>query len=62
MPLHVADPHYLSFEKRVLPVAVERGMGVQGMKNFANAKLLQGFSVRECVSSGDYLKTACVPA
>jgi aryl-alcohol dehydrogenase-like predicted oxidoreductase len=50
MPLHVADPLYLSFEKRVLPVAVERGMGIQGMKNFANAKLLQSFSVRECLS------------
>jgi predicted aldo/keto reductase-like oxidoreductase len=49
MPLHVADPHYLSFEQRVLPVAVARGMGIQGMKNFANAKLLQGFSVRECL-------------
>ncbi|HVG38047.1 MAG TPA: aldo/keto reductase, partial [Pyrinomonadaceae bacterium] len=50
MPLHVADPHYLSFEKLVLPVAVERGMGIQGMKNFGNAKLLQNFSVRECLS------------
>lgn len=50
MPLHVADPLYLSFEERVLPVAVERGIGIQGMKNFANAKLLQGFSVRECLS------------
>ena len=50
MPLHVADPLYLSFEKQVLPVAVERGMGIQGMKNFANAKLLQSFSVRECLS------------
>jgi len=50
MPLHVADPLYLSFEKRVLPVAVERGIGIQGMKNFANAKLLQSFSIRECLS------------
>jgi predicted aldo/keto reductase-like oxidoreductase len=50
MPLNVADPHYLSFEERVLPVAVGRGVGIQGMKNFANAKLLQGFSVRECLS------------
>ena len=50
MPLHVADPLYLSFEKRVLPVAVARGIGIQGMKNFANAKLLQSFSVRECLS------------
>lgn len=28
MPLHIADPGYLSFEKLVLPVAVERGMGI----------------------------------
>jgi predicted aldo/keto reductase-like oxidoreductase len=50
MPLHVADPGYLSFEKLVLPVAVERGMAVQGMKSLCNAKLLQEFSVRECLS------------
>jgi uncharacterized protein len=50
MPLHPADPAYLSFENLVLPVAVERGMGIQGMKNFANAKLLQSFSAKECLS------------
>ena len=50
MPLHAADPGYLSFEKLVLPVAVERGMGIQGMKNFANAKLLQTMSVKDCLS------------
>jgi aryl-alcohol dehydrogenase-like predicted oxidoreductase len=50
MPLNVADPLYLSFEKQVLPVAVARGIGIQGMKNFANAKLLQSFSIRECLS------------
>ena len=50
MPLHIADPLYLSFEKQVLPIAIERGMGIQGMKNFANAKLLTSFSVRECLS------------
>ena len=50
MPLHIADPLYLSFEERVLPVAVERGMGIQGMKNFCNAKLLQTFSVKECLT------------
>lgn len=50
MPLHIADPLYLSFEKQVLPVAIERGLGIQGMKNFGNAKLLQTFSVRECLS------------
>ncbi len=50
MPMHVADPGYLSFEKLTLPVAAERGMGIQGMKSLANAKLLQEFSVRECLS------------
>ncbi|MFN0086764.1 MAG: aldo/keto reductase [Blastocatellia bacterium] len=50
MPLHIADPLYLSFEKQVLPIAIERKMGIQGMKNFGNAKLLQTFSVRECLN------------
>jgi predicted aldo/keto reductase-like oxidoreductase len=50
MPLHIADPLYLSFEKQVLPIAVERGMGIQGMKNFGNGGLLSEFSVRECLS------------
>ena len=50
MPLHIADTLYQSFEERVLPVAVERGMGIQGMKNLCNAKLLQSFSVKECLS------------
>ncbi|MBI5693859.1 MAG: aldo/keto reductase [Verrucomicrobia bacterium] len=49
MPLHIADPLYLSFEKQVLPIAVARGMGIQGMKNFGNGGLLKEFSVRECL-------------
>lgn len=50
MPLHIADPLYLSFEKQVLPIAIKRGMGIQGMKNFCNGKLLQSFSTQECLS------------
>lgn len=49
MPLHAADPSYLSFEKLVLPTAVERGMGIQGMKNFGNAFLLRVLSAKECL-------------
>ena len=49
MPLHPADPSYLSFEQLVLPVARERGLGIQGMKGLANAKLLQSLSVRQCI-------------
>jgi predicted aldo/keto reductase-like oxidoreductase len=50
MPLHIADSLYLSFEKLVLPVAVQRNLGIQGMKNFGNAKLLQSFSAKECLT------------
>jgi predicted aldo/keto reductase-like oxidoreductase len=50
MPLNPADPSYLSFERIVLPIAVERGMGIQGMKSTANAKLLQAISLKDCLS------------
>ncbi len=50
MPLNPADPWYLSFEKNVLPVAVARGMGIQAMKSTANAKLLQGMHLKDCMS------------
>ena len=50
MPLNPADPGYLSFEKMVLPLAVQRGMGIQAMKSTANAKLLQSISVKDCLS------------
>lgn len=49
MPLHPADPSYLSFEKTVLPVAISRGMGIQGMKGTANSKLLHSIPVRDCI-------------
>lgn len=49
MPLHPADTHYMSFEKQVLPVAMQRGMGIQGMKSTANAKLLANLSVKDCI-------------
>lgn len=50
MPLNPADPAYLSFERNVLPIAVERGMGIQAMKSTANAKLLQAISLKDCLS------------
>ncbi len=50
MPLHVADTAYLSFEKGALPAAVERGIGIFGMKIFGNAFLLRAFTVKECLS------------
>ena len=49
MPLHAADPHYLSFEKTVLPSAVKRGVAIQAMKVFGSAGLLRDLHVSECV-------------
>ena len=60
MPLNIADPGYLSFEKLTLPVAVERGMGIQGMKSFGNAKLLQSFGARDCLSYALSLPVNCI--
>jgi aryl-alcohol dehydrogenase-like predicted oxidoreductase len=59
MPLNIADAHYLSFQNLTLPVAAERGMGIQGMKNFGNAKLMQSFSARECLSYVLSLPVSC---
>lgn len=50
MPLNPADPSYLSFEKMVLPIAVQRGMGIQGMKSTANSKLLHSINLKDCLS------------
>src|SRR5579864_7895762 len=50
MPLNPADPSYLSFEKQVLPVAVERGMGIQGMKSTGNAGLLAEIHLKDCLT------------
>jgi len=50
MPLNPADPSYLSFEKMVLPIAVERGMGIQAMKSTANAGLLPNIHLKDCLT------------
>jgi predicted aldo/keto reductase-like oxidoreductase len=50
MPLHAADPSYLSFQKTLLPAAVERGLAIQAMKVFGSAVLLRSLSVKECLS------------
>lgn len=60
MPLNAADPSYLSFEKLVLPVAVERGLGIQGMKSLANAKLMQTMSAGQCIRYALSLPIHCL--
>ncbi len=49
MPVHAADHAYLSFEQTALPVAVERGVGVQAIKVFGKAYLLRSLSPTECL-------------
>jgi predicted aldo/keto reductase-like oxidoreductase len=61
MPLNPADPHYLSFEQAVLPIAVERGMGIQAIKSTANAGLLSAMHVRDCLNYVLTLPVHCVP-
>ena len=50
MPLNAADPSFMSFEKKVLPVAVSRGMGIQAMKSTANGGLLGNMALKDCLS------------
>lgn len=51
MPLNVLDAHYKSFEKAVLPVAIDKDMGVLGMKSLGAGKILETkqVSVMECL-------------
>ena len=41
MPLNVLDAHFRSFEKKVLPVLLEHGIGVLGMKPLAGGRLME---------------------
>jgi aryl-alcohol dehydrogenase-like predicted oxidoreductase len=59
MPLHVADPAYLSFEKEVLPEAVRRGIGIQAIKVFGNAFLLRVMNAEECLKYALNLPIHC---
>ncbi len=44
MALNAADPHHRSFQKELLPAAVEREMGIIGMKIPARGRILASFS------------------
>jgi predicted aldo/keto reductase-like oxidoreductase len=59
MPLHAADPAYLSFQEITLPLAVERGIGIQAMKVFANAFLLRVLNAEECLKYALSLPIHC---
>ncbi len=44
LALNAADPHHLSFESKLLPYAVEKEMGIIGMKIPSRGRLLAGWT------------------
>lgn len=62
MPLNVMDAHYRSFEKKVLPVLVQKGIGVLGMKSLGSGIILESKVVGpvECLHYALNLPTSVV--
>jgi hypothetical protein len=62
MPLNVMDAHYHSFEKIVLPILVQRNIGVLGMKPMGSGVLLRSGVVTpiECLHYAMSLPTSVV--
>ena len=62
MPLNVMDAHFDSFEKNVLPLLVQRNIGVLGMKPMGDANILRSGIVTplECLHYSMSLPTSVV--
>lgn len=62
MPLNAMDAHFRSFEKLVLPVLVQKGIGVLGMKSLGAGKILESKTVTavECLHYAMNLPTSVV--
>jgi len=62
MPLNVMDAHFKSFAKKVVPVLVEHGIGVLGMKPLGGGFILQSgtASPTECLHYAMNLPTSVV--
>jgi uncharacterized protein len=62
MPLNVMDAHFDSFEKKVLPVLLEHGIGVLGMKPMGDSIILRSKAVTavECLNYAMNLPTSVV--
>jgi aryl-alcohol dehydrogenase-like predicted oxidoreductase len=60
MPLNVMDAHYNSFEKRVLPVAMQKGMGILHMKPLGGGFILESktATAAECLRYAMNLPTS----
>jgi predicted aldo/keto reductase-like oxidoreductase len=62
MPLNVMDAHYESFEKKVLPMAIEQHVAVLGMKSMGDKIILDSKAVTpvECLHYAMNLPTSVV--
>ena len=62
MPLNVMDAHFKSFEKEVLPIALEKKMGILGMKSLASGEILKSgvATAEECLRYAMSLPTSVV--
>ena len=62
MPLNVMDMHYRSFAHKVLPVLVQHGIGVLGMKSMGMGEVLKSHVVTpvECLHYAMNLQTSVV--
>ncbi len=62
MPLNILDAHYHSFAKKVVPVLVEKGIGVLGMKPLAEGIILKTNTATaiECLHYAMNLPTSVV--
>lgn len=62
MPLNVMDAHFRSFEKQVLPILVEKEIGVLGMKSMGDPYILKSNVVTpiECLHYAMNLPTSTV--
>jgi predicted aldo/keto reductase-like oxidoreductase len=62
MPLNCLDAHFLSFAELVVPLLVERGIGVLGMKPLASGRILEtgAASAAECLRYALNLPTSVV--
>lgn len=50
MAFNAADPHHLSFTAKLLPLAIEKRMGIIGMKVCARGRLLGRITMREAMN------------
>lgn len=62
MPLNVMDPHFESFEKRVLPYLLKQNIGILGMKSIGYGRILDSKTVTavECLHYAMNLPTSVV--